>query len=155
MDESHSPLLIIIKVGWSSFPYFIRSSHGSFVRWFIRTRFTRVRLFLKCLEEIKFDVNGNLNKNYLIKEPWTIHSLSYPLIYYIHRKDFKVTLESNRRRKYSYFPTKFLRRQSPSEANIMLRLLEGRVAPDTELAGYPANLFCWISGIRPDIRLNS
>ena len=35
-----------------------------------------------------------------------------------------------------------------------------RVAPDTELtgysaAGYPANLFCRISGIRPDIRLNS
>ena len=27
-----------------------------------------------------------------------------------------------------------------------------RVAPDTELAGYPANLFCRISGIRPDIR---
>ena len=23
-----------------------------------------------------------------------------------------------------------------------------RVAPDTDLAGYPANLFCWISGIR-------
>ena len=35
-----------------------------------------------------------------------------------------------------------------------------RVAPDTELAGYPAagypaNLFCRISGIRPDIRLNT
>ena len=35
-----------------------------------------------------------------------------------------------------------------------------RVAPDAELAGYPAagylaNLFCRISGIRPDIRLNS
>ena len=35
-----------------------------------------------------------------------------------------------------------------------------RVAPDTRLAGYPAagypaNLFCRISGIRPDIRLNS
>ena len=27
-----------------------------------------------------------------------------------------------------------------------------RVAPDTELAGYPANLFYRISGIRPDIR---
>ena len=31
---------------------------------------------------------------------------------------------------------------------------EIRVASDTELAGYPANLFCRISGIRPDIRLN-
>ena len=30
-----------------------------------------------------------------------------------------------------------------------------RVAPDTELAGYPAILFCRISGIRPDIWLNS
>ena len=35
-----------------------------------------------------------------------------------------------------------------------------RVAPDTELAGcpafgYPANLFCRISGIRPDMWLNS
>ena len=29
------------------------------------------------------------------------------------------------------------------------------VAPDTELAGYPSNLFCRISGIRPDIWLNS
>ena len=31
--------------------------------------------------------------------------------------------------------------------------IDNRVAPDTELAGYPANLFfCRISGIRPDIR---
>ena len=36
----------------------------------------------------------------------------------------------------------------------MLILVISRVAPDTELAGYPANLFFRISGIRPDIRLN-
>ena len=31
-------------------------NHGSFVRWFIRTRFTRGRLFLKCLEEIRLHI---------------------------------------------------------------------------------------------------
>ena len=38
---------------------------------------------------------------------------------------------------------------------LLVNLHKNRVAPDTELAGYPANLFCRISGIRPDIRLNS
>ena len=51
------------------------------------------------------------------------------------------------------FPSFFLDPQN-------LSVFFSRVAPDTELAGYPAagypaNLFCRISGIRPDIRLNS
>ena len=43
---------------------------------------------------------------------------------------------------------------SDSDSDETIGKVACRVAPDTELAGYPANLFCRISCIQPDIRLN-